>query len=249
MSKKGVRQGLRIFDFNHKPSFLHCVPLFFLTFVFFFFVEGVRFSFFGRRFHSMLGPPPPIPSRTGRRLSADLIAPRIPKGEFLVSFGPSAFVKCILEIESGKLRLSAAVGSEDSLIRKFSSVSLVDLSCAVLRLEDVVRPFHIVIVPKPGAILIPNLKIEVLSGKDEERAQVFAGLKYAAEHNASSNWTFESSLDFTPPKVDAPAAIYQLKKKWYNLCSPFFFFFFFFFCLTFFSLQQVEEEFLVDQSK
>jgi hypothetical protein len=124
----------------------------------------------------MLGPPPPVPSRE-RRLSSGNVAPRVPKGFFLVAVGPTPFVKCMAEVENGSLRLSAAA-SEESVIRKIASLKLVDLSSAVIRLEDVTRPFHIVVVPKPGAILFPNLKLEVLSGKDEERAQVCAGIDF-----------------------------------------------------------------------
>jgi hypothetical protein len=53
----------------------------------------------------------------------------------------------------------------------------VPLDGAAVRLEEVVRPFHLAVVPRPGSLVVPEIRLEVPRGEPDLRAAWWAALQ------------------------------------------------------------------------
>jgi hypothetical protein len=142
--------------------------------------------------------PPPIPSRLSRRQSR-----RGRTGQLLVSVGVLPWVRMRVEVTEQR-------------VLQVGELS-VPLDGAAVRLEEVVRPFHLAVVPKPGSLLVPSIRLEVPRGEPELRAAWWAALQGqptipAAEGADETGLPFETVWEAQQPEVTA----FKLKKRWFS---------------------------------
>lgn len=166
----------------------------------------------------MLGAPPPVPSRLSQqRMAAAQSLPQSPAMERPVpapSVAPAVLWEGYVVASLGPmpfLRTTARVTSENALAFTVEDgeVVTVALGKAVVRLEEVLTPYHVLIVPRPGSIIVPNLRIDPVCGEPELRRALYDVLASSTHVMGAHADAFKRDGTAFEPIWRAPAMLLQ----------------------------------------